>query len=156
MDKLRRHLVVRVSRLVRRPEDADDAAQEAIVRLLAARQRGCTVRNEQAFAMRTAIRVAIDRRRQLNGQARHLRGASIAARTGVNEPAPPEDVQRLYDAIAALPAKQAAVITLRKLMELEYADVAAVLGISQDSCRTHCKLGLRRLRALLGDEETSS
>ena len=35
---------------------------------------------------------------------------------------PPPEVERLYAAIAALPPRQAAVVTLRKLLQLEYEE----------------------------------
>lgn len=145
--------MARVSRLLRRPEDADDVAQEAIARLLTAQQHGQVVHNAQAFAMRTAVRVAIDHRRRLNGHAHPLGDGESQLAAAADALPQPEDVRRLYEAVAALPAKQAAVITLRKLLEWDYAEVAAVLEISQECCRTHCKLGLRRLRELLADEE---
>ena len=66
--------------------------------------------------------------------------------------APPADIQKLYDAIASLPAKQSAVITLRKLMELDYADVAQMMGISLANCRSHCRHGMRKLADMLADD----
>jgi RNA polymerase sigma factor (sigma-70 family) len=59
----------------------------------------------------------------------------------------------LYAAIAKLPPRQAAVITLRKLWELEYREVAELLGISEANCRSHCRHGLNRLRGMLNPEQ---
>jgi RNA polymerase sigma factor (sigma-70 family) len=68
------------------------------------------------------------------------------------DPATPSEIERLYAAIAALPPRQAAVVTLRKLMELDYADIAGLLGISVENCRSHCRLALQRLREELCDD----
>jgi RNA polymerase sigma factor (sigma-70 family) len=64
-------------------------------------------------------------------------------------------VERLYAAIAALPPRQAAVVTLRKLLELDYEEVAELLGISVENCRSHCRLALQRLRAELVARDSS-
>jgi RNA polymerase sigma factor (sigma-70 family) len=68
---------------------------------------------------------------------------------------PPPEVERLYAAIAALPPRQAAVVTLRKLLELDYEEVAELLGISVENCRSHCRLALQRLRAELVARDSS-
>ena len=86
-------------------------------------------------------------------RSREARNRPLDGARPVSDEPPPVEVQRLYDAIAALPPKQSAVITLRKLMELEYADIAAILGISAENCRSHCRHGLQRLRETLGEEE---
>ena len=118
-----------------------------MLRLLKQRSNGTRIRNERAFAARTATYLAIDRLRAEQRRSRR----SPPAQPSETDPALPADVQRLYDAIASLPARQSAVITLRKLMELDYADVAATLGISVANCRSHCRHGLRKLASMLAD-----
>lgn len=153
MQKLRRQLTTIAARILQRTEDAEDVAQEAIARLLAVREGGVRVESEAAFARRTTVNLAIDVIRRRNGHAAHLKRIEASRREEVTDRATPEDVTRLYDAIAALPPKQAAVITLRKLMELDYDDVAWLMGISKENCRSHCRHGLRKLRQALVEEQ---
>jgi RNA polymerase sigma-70 factor (sigma-E family) len=54
-------------------------------------------------------------------------------------------------ALAGLPRQQRAVLVLRYLEDLPEAEVAALLGCSVGSVKTHAYRGLRALRAPLGD-----
>lgn len=148
MEELREYVVSMAARFVRCRQDAEDIAQETMLRLLKQRSNGIRIRNERAFATRTASRLAIDR---LRAYQRRSRRPLQPQRSEADHP-PPPDIQRLYDAIASLPPKQSAVITLRKLMELDYADIAEILGISLANCRSHCRHGLRKLADLLADD----
>jgi RNA polymerase sigma factor (sigma-70 family) len=55
-------------------------------------------------------------------------------------------------ALAALPARQRAVLVLRYFEDLPEAQVADLLGCSVGTVKTHTSRAIRRLRELLGDE----
>ncbi len=55
-------------------------------------------------------------------------------------------------ALVRLPRRQRAVLVLRYCEDLAEAEVAALLGCSVGSVKTHAHRGLRTLRQLLGDE----
>ncbi len=155
------HKVLRRSGL--QPADCDDVAQETLLRLMKAQARGSRVSDPQAFTARVALRLVVDRWRQRakeNGHAQPLAAhqAALAGRHAEpHAPAePPTEVRALYAALAQLPAKQRAVVTLRKLWELEYAAIANLLGLSIDNCRSHCRHGMQRLRRLLDATDESS
>ena len=152
LEDLRPQLVAIAARVLRRPDAAEDVAQEALLRLMRAQNNGRAVVDERAFAATITVRLAIDRIRSERNEKRRLRRLDCDDGSAGGSPEVPVDVSRLYDAITALPAKQSAVITLRKIMELEYAEIAGILGISVESCRSHCRLGLQRLRRLLNHE----
>ena len=148
LEELREFVVSVSARFVHCRQDAEDIAQDTMLRLLKQRSNGARIRNERAFATRTAACLAIDRLRAERRRSRRL----LPATPSETDRALPSDIQRLYDAIASLPARQSAVITLRKLMELDYVDVAAMLGISVANCRSHCRHGLRKLADMLTDD----
>jgi len=151
VELLRQQLIRAVRRILHHHEDAEDVVQEAIGRLIDHRQNGHTVLNEAAFARKAAVHLAIDTLRRRNGRAAHLEQfAKSRSDESQHAPATPEDVARLYEAIATLPPRQAAVITLHKLLELEYEEVAALLGITQANCRSHCRYGMRSLATKMG------
>lgn len=152
VEELRRHLLAVVARIVPRGDDAEEVVQEALLRLVAAHSDGREIGDDRAYATRVAMRLAVDRLRRRRGHRAKLHDVARARESVAARETMPEDVRRLYEGIAALPAKQAAVVTLRKLMELDYRDVANILGISQESCRAHCRLGLQRLREVFRDE----
>lgn len=152
MDELRQRFLAVALRFLRTREDAEDVAQETALRVLKARSNGSHLTDERAFGTRVAARLAIDRLR-LRASRRIEPLPTAAEAPTPAERAAPEDVARLYAAIAALPPKQSAVVTMRKLLEMEYVDIAAVLDISEESCRSHCRLALRRLRQRLAGPE---
>jgi RNA polymerase sigma-70 factor (ECF subfamily) len=149
VEELRQYAWAVAMRVLAQREDAEDVAQETMVRALRALRNGTPIAAQRAYAGRVALHLAIDRLRR---ERRRPTDIAQAAQQRAKETAPPPpEVERLYAAIAALPPRQAAVITLRKLMELEYADIGGLLGISVENCRSHCRLALRRLRAALGE-----
>jgi RNA polymerase sigma factor (sigma-70 family) len=55
-------------------------------------------------------------------------------------------------ALARLPRQQRAVLVLRYFEDLPEAEIAALLGCSPGSVKTHAHRGLRTLRELLGGD----
>jgi DNA-directed RNA polymerase specialized sigma24 family protein len=51
-----------------------------------------------------------------------------------------------------LPAKQKACVTLRYLQDLDYPEIAEILGGSQESARANVSQAVRRLRLVLEEE----
>jgi RNA polymerase sigma-70 factor (sigma-E family) len=58
----------------------------------------------------------------------------------------------IRQALGELPRRQRAVLVLRYLEDLPEAEVAALLGCSAGSVKTHAHRGLHALRAKLGDQ----
>jgi len=93
-------------------------------------------------------------RNHFRGLARRRRAYAVAARDA--SPAAPErpdgralvdEAQiRVAEVIAALPEKQRLAFIMRKMHELEYADIGASLQCSEDSARAHVFQALRKVR----------
>jgi RNA polymerase sigma factor (sigma-70 family) len=131
------------------PEDAEDAAQEALIVLY--RQIG-TLRGAAALASWT---FQIVRHECLRRSRRALRRS--AAATGVAPSAEEAalhrlEVRRVVDAIAALPPEQRVVLVLRDIHGLSGAATAQALGLS----RTAMKSRLHRARGALRERLTAS
>jgi RNA polymerase sigma factor (sigma-70 family) len=60
----------------------------------------------------------------------------------------------LLDAVRALPTKQRTAVVQRYLLDRPYAEVAAVIGCSEDAARQNVRAGLQRLRQDLRQEVT--
>lgn len=97
----------------------------------------------------------------LNGARSRLRHRLVRERHR-DRPAPPypaaeqEAVQRLetrrvLDALRTLPTRQAEVLALRFQADLSEAEIAATLGISTGSVKTHANRGIAKLRDRLGE-----
>jgi RNA polymerase sigma-70 factor (sigma-E family) len=96
----------------------------------------------------------------LNGARSHLRRRSVERRhlRSVAQPrTAPEarpltgDDQRVLAALRALPARQREVLALRYHLDLSEAEIAATLGISAGSVKTHAHRGLATLAERLED-----
>jgi RNA polymerase sigma factor (sigma-70 family) len=135
------------------PEDAEDAAQEALIVLY--RKIG-TLRVAAALAswMFRIVRHECIRRTRLA-----LRGAVTSTTV---EPSAEDaalarlEVERIVDLIASLPAEQRAVLVLRDIQGLSGAATAETLGLSRAAMKSRLHRGRETLHARLGapGEET--
>lgn len=134
-------LALRVTtRLLRDRTDAEDAAAEALARTARQWSRIGGLDHRDAWVQRVAANVAID-------QLRRRRHAPEPATEMVADPADPL-VGRLEvtDLLRGLPARQREVLVLRYLLDLSTDEVAAVLGISANSVKTHIARAVATLR----------
>lgn len=139
-------------RTMRDPDDAADALQDA---LISAFRAAGTFRAESAVTTwlhRIVINACLDRIRR-----RKTRPTVALPDQGPGEPADTRDhvAERdtaivITDALAQLPAEQAAAITLVDLQGYSVADSAAILGVAEGTIKSRCARGRARLAELLG------
>ncbi len=128
------------------PEDAEDAAQEALIVLY---QKIGTLRAAAALAswMFQIVRHECIRRSRLA-----LRGPipSSTSEHSVEDTALARlEVQRIVESIAALPADQRAVLVLRDIQGLSGKATAQTLGLSRAAMKSRLHRGREALRAQL-------
>lgn len=121
--------------------EAEDVAQEALARTYV-RWRAVET-YAAAFACRVATNAAIDRARR----TRRLSSDDVPERHAAD--AFSEDRIDLQRALRALPRRQREVVALRYLADQPEDAVAAALGVSVGSVKTHASRGLAALRASL-------
>jgi RNA polymerase sigma-70 factor (sigma-E family) len=136
-------------RLLGNRAEADDVASEAVVRAYVHWRRARKA--PEAWATLTASRLALDllrRRRTANTKAQLLID---------RDPRPDPDLSTriaVRDAIGRLPRRQREVVVLRFLADLSEQDVAAALGISVGTVKSHTSRAMDHLRShLLEDVE---
>jgi RNA polymerase sigma-70 factor (ECF subfamily) len=129
---------------------AEEIAQEAFLRLLAARRDGTEVKDVRAWVFRVARNLTIDIRRE------HQRYWTDApGKKTHNDPAPnPEQrlirherLRRISEELSHLPKLQQECMRL-KAQGLRYHEIAAALGISMTAAVDHARRALARLRKL--------
>jgi RNA polymerase sigma factor (sigma-70 family) len=135
-------------------QDIDDLVQEAYVRLIRAHHAG-SIAEPRAYLFTTARNLACDlfrRRRPISiEEIEETQRLSVvedkadAAETASHA----QEVEWLIEAIQALPARCREVLTLRKLHGLSYRDIAARLGISENTVNAQLAIGLVRCRQYL-------
>ena len=142
-------------RITRDPDRARDALQDAMARIWRERDRVRAHPNPGALVLRIAIHAAIDvlRRERRRHRAEEsavptawraspLAGPAVSAETS--------EVRALVlDAVARLPEKQAAAVTLRVLEEQPYEAIAAALGCAEPTARVHVLRGREKLKDVL-------
>jgi RNA polymerase sigma-70 factor (sigma-E family) len=131
--------------------EAEDLVQETLLRVARRWHKVRAMDHPAAYARRILINLAID------GAERRTRRTDELAVIGVS----PEDQvdiraerelqavdaqEELLSALACLPARQRAVITLRYWEDLPETEVAAMLGCSAGTVKSTASRGLARLR----------
>jgi RNA polymerase sigma-70 factor (ECF subfamily) len=145
-----------VSRIVLNEADADDVAQEAFVRAYHALPRFRGDSKFSSWLYRIAVNRSLTHLKRTKRRAAALdpdTGAreEAAATLGASGDAPDESVLReerraaVRAAVAQLPPRYRAVVTLFYLEERSYKEAAEILGIPMGTLKTH----LHRARAML-------
>ncbi len=131
-DGVFRFLVRRVGR-----DRAEDAFQETFLRALRGYTTLAHASNLRAWVFTIAARVVADEFRRTRPQP--FDGDHVV------EPQRPAyaELEHLAD---ALPPKERAAVVLRYGYDLEYTEIAAALGSSEDAARQAASAGVRRLR----------
>jgi RNA polymerase sigma-70 factor (ECF subfamily) len=126
-------------------DQADDAVQEVLARLLAALQ-GETIASPRGWAFRTIYRLAMDEHRL---RRRLTLLASVLSRPA--SPEPGDDTTRIavWAEVDHLPLRQRQVLYLRYRADLPYDEIATTLGITAGAARSHATQALARLRERL-------
>jgi RNA polymerase sigma-70 factor (sigma-E family) len=145
--------LVRLARLfVDDRNAAEDLVQEAFIRLARSAHRLEDVAKAPAYLRSIVLNLARDHnRRGLVSLRHHLPEDDLA---GVeDEITLREDQQRVIDALRDLPHRQRDCIVLRYYDELGIDDIAATLGISRNSVKTHLGRGLDALERRLSEPD---
>ncbi len=122
-------------------QGAEDAFQETFLAALRAYPGLQDARNLRGWLFTIAHRKAIDHHR--------AKGRAPVPVAAVREEAafdPEPGDPALWSAVAALPPKQRAAVTLRFASDLPHEEIAAALGCSAEAARRSLHEGLRRLR----------
>ena len=134
-------------------EEAHDAAQEALLRLWTAIERGTAIDQPDAWTFRTLYRICMDQhrwRRRIHALTEKLgpgREGHEADRT---------DLIAVWSAVERLPERQRLAIYLRYRADLPFEEIAAILGIQAVSARSHVSRALDTLRESFADERETN
>jgi len=146
-DGLLRRALAAARRVLGDGPAAEDVAAEALARTYAHWPRVSGLAHREAWVARVAVNLAIDqvrRRRSLVGLVADASRSDDAA----------VDRLLLLAAVGRLPRRQREVVVLAYLSDASEADVAALLGISAGTVKSHLHRALQSLRSTLtADEE---
>ena len=125
------------------PVDADDCWQETWLSALRAYPSLKDASNLRAWVFTIAHRKAIDHVR-----ARGRRAIPVAEAAELAGAAPESVLadEQLWSSVGQLPDKQRTAVTLRFLVDSSYAEIADVMGSSEEAARRNVHEALKRLR----------
>lgn len=145
---------------LRQRDDALDAVQEAMLRMLAYRERPAGEWPPLFWSVLRSRIIDIQRRRSfrlrwLLPQGERDEESAIDWADQAPEPDRSHDNReayaRLVEALRGLPRRQREAFTLRVLEELDVADTAVAMGCSEGSVKTHLSRARARLQEQLED-----
>jgi len=145
--EIRRYLL----RITARASDADDLSQETFLRAFRAYRALPEGANVRAWLFAIATNLG---RNHFRAQSRRRRAyAAVAQEMPVGAPAhadgqvmADEARVRIERVIDGLPGKQRLAFVMRKMHDLEYAEIGASLHCSEESARAHVFQALRKIR----------
>jgi RNA polymerase sigma-70 factor (ECF subfamily) len=150
------HAVCR--RLTGNEADANDAAQEALIAIVRGLPRFDGRSSVGTWVYRIATNAALDelrrrRRRPLPSGVESIELATGAHHTGTEQAT--ADRLALEAALATLPEEFRVAVVLRDVADLDYADIAEVLGIPPGTVRSRIARGRAALADRLGGNRTT-
>lgn len=136
-------------RLGLRDDEADDAVQEALLRLWRTLREGTHLDSPVGWTFRTIYRIAMDRHRL----GRRAQAFLDRFTTVDSEPSDTADeLMAVWSEVDRLPSRQRHVLYLRYRADLSFEVIARVLDIEPSSARSAATRGMARLREWLGRE----
>jgi DNA-directed RNA polymerase specialized sigma24 family protein len=123
------------------PHDGADCFQETVVAALRAYPELRHAENLRGWLFTIAHRKVVDHARRVQRHAVPVADPPEVADAGV----PPVDAD-LWRAVRNLPPKQRTAVVQRFLFDRPYAEVAAIIGCSEEAARQNVRAGLARLR----------
>ncbi|HEY6003630.1 MAG TPA: sigma-70 family RNA polymerase sigma factor [Anaeromyxobacter sp.] len=150
-----------VRRYTRAPEDARDLAQRTFLRAFTAARRALGKDPQGAIPFRRWLtRIAVNlaknhlrNERRFDRAGLELLGPADVPPVGADGLLRAERTARLRAEVLMLPRRQREVVTLRIDAELPFAEIAEVLGITENAAKVTFHHGSRRLREALRREE---
>jgi len=128
--------------VLRNAADAEDAVQEAFLRVLRHRETLGEVRDQRVWLIRIVWNVVLDRKRRMKTRpetddvaelARVLPAEGLSAEERV---AAAQHHARVLACVEQLPAKERQVLMLSAFEELNSVEIASVIGITESSVRS--------------------
>jgi len=127
--------------------DADDVFQETFLAALRAYPRVRDGAGLDRWVLKIASRKAIDHHRGTARRPTPVEHVPEVAGGAIDDPTDPRDP--LWKAVGTLPARQRVAVVLRHVLDRSYADIAEVMGGTEEAARANVSHGTKRLRELM-------
>jgi RNA polymerase sigma-70 factor (ECF subfamily) len=140
-------------RMLGSPAEAEDVVQEAYVRWHQSDRTA--IRNPEAWLVTTATRLAIDRLRALKTEREAYIGPWLPEPIVHDTPPPPDRCLELASDLSVaflvllerLGPEERAAFLLHEVFDVDYAEIGALLGKNEDTCRQIVHRARKRVRS---------
>lgn len=129
---------------------SEEVVQDAFVKVHLGWGRIADPERAPAYLRSAVLNGARSRMRHRQVQDRHLQAVPPAAPSAEAGALAAEEHDRVVAAVRRLPARQREAVVLRYYLDLSEAEMAAVMGISAGSVKTHLHRSLAALHDTLG------
>lgn len=130
---------------------SEEVVQDAFVQLQLRWRRLADPDRAPAYLRSSVLNGARSRLRHRQVGARHLQPVPAPAPSAEAGALATDAHDHMMSALARLPARQREALVLRFYLELSEAEMAAAMGISAGSVKTHVHRGLAALNTYLGE-----
>ncbi len=147
-----------ILRILKRPQDVDDIAQETFIRAIKSETRN-EIEFPRAYIYRIARNLAFEVLSKKHIQLTEyiedcsLEDLPMSDEVVENEVAVNERMRKVKEAIADLPPQCQRVFIMHKIYGFKYREIASQLGISMSTVEKHIISGLRKCRHSVLEKE---
>lgn len=132
---------------------AEEVVQDAFVQLQLGWSRVREPERARAWLRSAVLNGARSQLRRRAVRRRHLEVVPGAAASAETSALASDEHRRVIVALRSLPARQREALVLRYYADLSEAEIAAAMGVSAGSVKTHAHRGIAALASLLGEEQ---
>ena len=129
-------------------DDPEDIAQEAFTRLMNKQPDPGDAASTLAYLRAIVVNLTRNRHRHLRVARQHAPAIAAAASCELGY----EDHSEVIAALAGLPRRRREAIVLRYWLDLPEREIAAAMGVSPGTVKSHVSRGLAALARTLGDQ----
>lgn len=133
-------------------DEANDAVQEAFLRMWTESLRGTVIVDPEGWAFRVTYRLAMDHHRL--GRLAHALADRLSG-VHVRDEIDPADRLAVWAAVDKLPPRQRAVLYLRYRADLSYERIATIMEITANGARNDASAATAALRRRLVSEQAA-
>ena len=149
---MRGRLIGLATRLLWNRDDAEEIVQEATV-LAVARNREQAGRVDGPWLVRTVVNLCrnLKRRRRPESISPWLESVAKECKRDVVELR--EELERTRAALEKLPDQQRVALVLRAMEQMDYAEIAEIMNVTEQAVRTHVHLARKKMMDMLREKE---
>jgi RNA polymerase sigma-70 factor (ECF subfamily) len=153
VDEYSREIYHYLWRMLRNPQDAEDALQEAFLRAFRGFPRLKDHANLRAWLYKIATNVAHTERKRQNRRGSRTADLSEFSPIATTDNLEQRDLmEAVLQAVEHLPHKQQAALMLRNYQGFSYEEIGAALDCSPEAARANLYQAIKKLRTLFSEE----